>query len=196
LSKITLKPNASGTGVFSLEAPNSNSDRTLNLPDEAGSVATIEGIESRENNFIQMPQYNGNPFSSKVPLSVPPLTAQDVPSNDDTLTFIRGDRISVSHPNFETIFDLSGNPFELVLCTIMGPQIQMELTVDGELLFDPSVVNSSVVGRGKTRANTTDSEYSVVSLPYIRAESSMKLRVRPTFSTFTFGWIVAIRDFS
>jgi len=48
LSKITLKPNASGTGVFSLEAPNSNSDRTLNLPDEAGTVLTnVSDIESQ-----------------------------------------------------------------------------------------------------------------------------------------------------
>jgi len=38
MSKISLKPNASGTGVFSLEAPNSNVDRTLNLPDEDGTV--------------------------------------------------------------------------------------------------------------------------------------------------------------
>jgi len=44
MSKIALKPNASGTGVFSLEAPNSNVDRTLTLPDEQGTVATIENI--------------------------------------------------------------------------------------------------------------------------------------------------------
>jgi len=44
MSKISLKPNASGTGVFSLEAPNSNVDRTLTLPDEEGTVATIENI--------------------------------------------------------------------------------------------------------------------------------------------------------
>jgi hypothetical protein len=44
MSKISLKPNASGTGVFSLEAPNSNVDRTLTLPDEQGTVATIENI--------------------------------------------------------------------------------------------------------------------------------------------------------
>jgi len=44
MSKISLKPNASGTGVFSLEAPNSNSDRTLNLPDEAGTLATVENL--------------------------------------------------------------------------------------------------------------------------------------------------------
>jgi len=48
MSKISLKPNASGTGVFSLEAPNSNNDRTLNLPDEAGTVLTnVSDIESQ-----------------------------------------------------------------------------------------------------------------------------------------------------
>jgi len=48
MSKISLKPNNSGTGVFSLEAPNSNVDRTLNLPDEAGTVLTdVSDIESQ-----------------------------------------------------------------------------------------------------------------------------------------------------
>jgi hypothetical protein len=48
MSKISLKPNASGTGVFSLEAPNSNVDRTLDLPDEAGTVLTnVSDIESQ-----------------------------------------------------------------------------------------------------------------------------------------------------
>ena len=44
MSKIALKPNESGTGVFTLAAPDSNADRTLTLPDEAGTVATIENI--------------------------------------------------------------------------------------------------------------------------------------------------------
>ena len=40
MSKIALKGNASGTGTFQIEAPNSNTDRTLVLPDEAGTVLT------------------------------------------------------------------------------------------------------------------------------------------------------------
>jgi len=48
MSKISLKPNNSGTGVFTLEAPNSNVDRTLNLPDEAGTVLTnVSDIETQ-----------------------------------------------------------------------------------------------------------------------------------------------------
>ena len=40
MSKISLQPNASGTGTFTLAAPNSNTNRTLTLPDEAGKVLT------------------------------------------------------------------------------------------------------------------------------------------------------------
>jgi hypothetical protein len=38
LSKITLSGNASGTGTFTIASPNSNTDRTLNLPDAAGTI--------------------------------------------------------------------------------------------------------------------------------------------------------------
>ena len=44
MSKISLEPNASGAGTFTLAAPNSNTNRTLTLPDEEGTVATIENI--------------------------------------------------------------------------------------------------------------------------------------------------------
>ena len=40
MSKIALEPNASGTGVFSIASPNSNTNRTLTLPDETGTVLT------------------------------------------------------------------------------------------------------------------------------------------------------------
>ena len=38
MSKIALSGNASGTGTFTLASPNSNSDRTLNLPDNSGTL--------------------------------------------------------------------------------------------------------------------------------------------------------------
>ena len=40
MSKISLTPNASGTGTFTIASPNSNSDRTLNLPDASGTLNT------------------------------------------------------------------------------------------------------------------------------------------------------------
>ena len=40
MSKITLAPNASGTGTLTVAAPNTNSDYTLTLPAETGTVLT------------------------------------------------------------------------------------------------------------------------------------------------------------
>lgn len=40
MSKITLAPNASGTGTLTVAAPNTNSNYTLTLPAETGTVLT------------------------------------------------------------------------------------------------------------------------------------------------------------
>ena len=38
MSNITIQPNASGTGTFSIASPNSNTSRTLTLPDTTGEL--------------------------------------------------------------------------------------------------------------------------------------------------------------
>ena len=43
MSSIKLSPNASGTGEFTIAAPNSNTNRTLTLPDQTGTVLTNAG---------------------------------------------------------------------------------------------------------------------------------------------------------
>ena len=40
MSRVVIEGNASGTGNFTIAAPNSNTDRTLTLPDVAGTVLT------------------------------------------------------------------------------------------------------------------------------------------------------------
>jgi len=44
MSKVTIQGDASGTGIFTITSPNSNTDRTLVLPDEAGTVLTTAGV--------------------------------------------------------------------------------------------------------------------------------------------------------
>jgi hypothetical protein len=46
MSRITLSGNASGTGNFTLASPNSNTDRTLTLPDATGTVLTDQSTVS------------------------------------------------------------------------------------------------------------------------------------------------------
>ena len=40
MSKVKIEGNASGTGTFTIASPNSNTDRTLTLPDGAGEILT------------------------------------------------------------------------------------------------------------------------------------------------------------
>ena len=42
MSKITLEPNASGAGTFSIVSPDSNTNRTLNLPDASGNIIAAD----------------------------------------------------------------------------------------------------------------------------------------------------------
>jgi len=51
MSKIALTPNASGSGTFTIAAPNSNTDRTLTLPDSAGELLTTTGDGSNLTNL-------------------------------------------------------------------------------------------------------------------------------------------------
>ncbi len=47
MSKVKIKGNASGTGVLTIEAPNTNTDRTITLPDEDITLGGgVDGIVS------------------------------------------------------------------------------------------------------------------------------------------------------
>jgi hypothetical protein len=43
MSKITLAPNASGSGTLTVAAPNTNTDRTITLPDLTGTAVVNQG---------------------------------------------------------------------------------------------------------------------------------------------------------
>jgi hypothetical protein len=53
MSKITLSGNASGTGTFTLASPDSNSDRTLDLPDAGGTMVLDTATQTLTNKTIQ-----------------------------------------------------------------------------------------------------------------------------------------------
>ena len=58
MSKISLEPNASGAGTFTLAAPNSNTNRTLSLPDESGILLNTDNNGNIAINGIN---YNDDP---------------------------------------------------------------------------------------------------------------------------------------
>ena len=54
MSKVAIQGDTNGSGVFTIAAPNSNTNRTLTLPDEAGTVLTstsnLTGVAGVPNN--------------------------------------------------------------------------------------------------------------------------------------------------
>jgi hypothetical protein len=48
MSSIKLESNASGTGIFTIASPNSNTNRTLTLPDATGTVVVTGGAQTIE----------------------------------------------------------------------------------------------------------------------------------------------------
>ena len=63
MSKVVIQGDASGTGNFTIAAPNSNTDRTLTLPDEAGEVL-VNGTTSKVGIGTSSPDANGLTISS------------------------------------------------------------------------------------------------------------------------------------
>lgn len=49
MSKVQLAGNANGTGIFTIASPNSNTDRTLTLPDNTGTLLTNASVLSKAN---------------------------------------------------------------------------------------------------------------------------------------------------
>jgi hypothetical protein len=59
MSKIALTPSASGTGTFTISSPATNTDRTLTLPDEAGTVLTSVSTLASANLTGALPAISG-----------------------------------------------------------------------------------------------------------------------------------------
>ena len=52
MSKVVIQGHASGSGDFTIAAPNSNTDRTLTLPDAGGTLDRLD----RAGNVLQVVQ--------------------------------------------------------------------------------------------------------------------------------------------
>lgn len=67
MSQVKIQGNASGTGVFTIESPATNTDRTLTLPNETGSVVVeqVSNVAYKQSNIIgTVSQSGGTPTGS------------------------------------------------------------------------------------------------------------------------------------
>jgi hypothetical protein len=92
MSRITLSGNASGTGNFTLASPNSNTDRTLTLPDNTGTVLTTAS-------------------TLVLPKGGPAFSASRAPSSSQTITTQTFTKVQLTVEDFDTAgaFDSATN---------------------------------------------------------------------------------------
>ena len=79
MSKVVIQGNASGTGNFTIAAPNSNTDRTFNLPDETGSILTSSSTA---------PVGFGYTYSSVSAVGSSAVTFSNIPSGITQVTIV------------------------------------------------------------------------------------------------------------
>ena len=89
MSRIAFNGNALGTGTVTIASPNTNSDRTVTLPDETGTVVLSGGAlgTPSSGNGSNLTALNGTNISSGT-VAVARLAATGTPSAS---TFLRGD---------------------------------------------------------------------------------------------------------
>ena len=66
MSKISITPSATGTGVFKISSPATNTDRTLTLPDEAGTVLTSASSLASANLTGALPAIDGSALTNTI----------------------------------------------------------------------------------------------------------------------------------
>lgn len=66
MSNLTVKGNASGTGTVILEAPNTNSNRTITLPDAATTLVGTDATQTLTNKTIDASQLTGDVAAARI----------------------------------------------------------------------------------------------------------------------------------
>jgi hypothetical protein len=66
MSKIALSPNINGTGTFTIASPNSNADRTVNLPDAGGDMVLTTATQTLTNKDIVATQLTGDVAAARI----------------------------------------------------------------------------------------------------------------------------------
>lgn len=91
MSIVKVSGNPSGTGIFTIAAPNSNTDRTLTLPDNTGTILTTATAGVPVNGPAFLAAINGNASLTAATWTKAPLNTEtfDTNSNFDNATNYR-----------------------------------------------------------------------------------------------------------
>jgi len=78
MSLVKIQGNVNGTGVLTIEAPNTNTDRTMTLPDVAGEILTDATGLTSSSSLNADNLSSGTLPSARFPSALPAVSAQNL----------------------------------------------------------------------------------------------------------------------
>ncbi len=159
MAKVKIQGNASGTGVLTVTAPNTSTDRTITLPDATGAILTADGDGSSLTG-IQSPLVEGTDYlapdgdgSSLTGIQSPLVEGTDylAPDGDGSnLTGISGGTITALNSATE-------NELVTVGATTTELDAEANLTFDGtDLTIGTGNIVIATAGKGIDFSATSD----------------------------------------
>ena len=153
MSKISLEPNASGAGTFTLAAPNSNTNRTLNLPDESGILFS-------DGSGVPGSAVAGQLASSNMPAGsviqvVQGNTTQRVETSS-TSNVDTGLQASITpfFGNSKVLITITQNIFTRRTTNEFADQIFLQLNRDNDKIYELFGGNGGIIAQGGSTAGT------------------------------------------
>ncbi len=165
MSKVQLQGNVSGTGIFTIASPNSNTDRTLTLPDNTGTLLTSGSSIQRS----QLP-------TGSVIQVVSAFSNSDVSTTSSSFT----DFISAS------ITPTSASNKILVLATYGEPDVLTGYVRVNLFRNTSTSIFTLTTEFGRGIPNTSESHYSGASVQYVDSPATT------SSVTYSLGLAVAI----
>jgi hypothetical protein len=164
MSLVKVSGNASGTGTLTIAAPNTNTDRTLTLPDATGIIALTS-------NFVQI-----QPISASVAANALTITAsalsldfRSTTLGSGTVTTVSGTPASLVVPSSATLGTVNAVQSRLVVIALNNAGT-IELAVvnisGGNNLDETTLLTTTTISSGATSASTVYSTTGRTSVAY------------------------------
>ena len=107
MSKISLEPNASGAGTFSIISPDSNTNRTLNLPDESGTILSDVSTNIPGSGIVGQLDPSVMPSGSVIQVQQTYIADTDNISTTSTSFVASGISVSITPFRSDSVFYIS-----------------------------------------------------------------------------------------
>ena len=190
MSKIKLSPHASGTGNFTISAPNSDTDRTLHIPDKEGAIAVGAGtiVQVVQGTTTTEVTVNTNTYTDTT------LSASITPSSSSNKILImvsqgyvntrsassvgQGIRLLRDSTVVWTPNESPTGPFMWYISTGGASSNELDATAVVNYLDSPSTTSSvtyKTQGRPHTSSNSGVVHYQYNAGGYVTQESTMIL---------------------